>query len=268
MKADEKQQHEEQLEKNALAERLTSLADRAKTGQLVSFRLGAAVVILLVGGGLWWYLAKETRKASSAAWQALDGTVSADEYKNLAGINPSGTPAKVARLQLARLQLGPEGIQKLSSPEGRKKAVESIETARTEFAKLADEFKGDTTLRGQAIDGWAHAELALVGIPQEKDPNVDRGDVTKAAELFKQLAELVGPDTDTGKRLTKEAESLLAKKADVVQVAKDLNNKLTPAVNSTAPDLKLPPNLAPPAPPPLPGPKAPDAPIPPPATGK
>lgn len=258
MKADER--HE--LEQNALARRLGQMAEKAKAGQLNYRVIGIAVAVLLIAGA-WWFYARSNRIESATAWKQLDGINGPEQFVEYAKTNPNSLPSRVARLQYARTLLGPNGLQQMSSPNQRKTAVENVEKARDEFAKLADELKSDLTLRAQSLDGQAHAELALVGVPEEKDANKDRGSVEKAADLFRQFAKLVGEDTEVGKQAAKKADELLAQKDQVLQVAKDLNTRLTPA--ATAPDIKIPSSVTPtPEKPGVETPKAPTTPIPPP----
>jgi hypothetical protein len=239
MKAEER--HE--LETNVLAERLNTLAGRAKSGQLVSFRVAAVAVIVVIAGGAWWYIAHKNAEVNSNLWRGLDAITALPQFEEFAKDHADTLPGKIARLQAARQLLGPDGIELLRVPEQRKRGIENIEKARAEFGKLSDAFANDLTLRGQVIDGLANAELALVGIPEEKNPGQDRGDVGKAAAKFREFAKLVGEETAVGKRAVKEADELEAKRAEVLQVAKDLHNKLTP--ETKGPELKLPDSLAP-----------------------
>ena len=160
-------------------------------------------------------------------------------------------PGKAAKLQVARQLLGPQGVSQLGSidPSTRGKAIKSIEDAREAFTKLIEEFKGDLTLQALAIDGAAHAELALIGIPKEGTTSDYRGSVDKAIELFRQYAKLVGEPA--GEPAKKMADELEAKKSDVLQLGMYINTKMAPLV--PAPEFKIPnlPSLtpAPPGPP-------------------
>jgi hypothetical protein len=166
----------------------------------------------------------------------------------------------VARLQKARQLLGPQGVMQMSNnldPAVRAKALKSIEEAREIFAKLADEFKDDLTLTAQALDGAAHAELALVGIPKENSAEEPRGTVDKAIELFRRYAKVAGDTAgEPAKKMADELEKIMkdgAKEGKVtpLQLGRYLNEKLNP---KPKPDIKIPPSLTPSPSPPTPNP--------------
>jgi hypothetical protein len=94
----------------------------------------------------------------------------------------------MARLHLARLKLGPEGIESLSKPKlgGRHQAVVSIESAKEEFQKLADEFKKDPALKAECYLCLAKAEAALIGAEKEGA----KGSIDKLLEYLDKLGEI------------------------------------------------------------------------------
>jgi hypothetical protein len=262
MKAEERHR----LEENALNRSLNTLAEKARSGDYLNTRtyliLGATV---LIGGliGYWIYASRQYDRATSRMWTELEQVAGPAGLEEFARTAPDQLAGRVARLQLARVWLGPEGLQRLSSRdiEVRRKAIENIEKAREEFLKLADEFQNDTTLQAQSIDGAANAELALVGIPKDGTIDEFRGSVDRAADLFLRYAKVVGETTPPGEAAKKRAEELTANRQKVLQVAQALHNRLTPA---TGPSIELPkgePGLTPDT-----APKPPDLPIiPPPA---
>jgi len=286
-----KAEHRHELEQNALNRGLTQFAEKAKSGEFLNTRtyLILAAVLLLGGAGVYlWYAGKEHRKATAGMWMEITHIAGPAGLEEFAKDTKDPTAARVARLQLARVWLGPDGLQKLASinSDARRTAIDSVEKARKEFEKLADEFKDDLTLKAQCLDGQAHAELALVGIPKEGTFDQYRGTVSRAVELFKEYAKLVGESTKTGEEAVKKADDLSKNEQEVLRVAQALNNRLTPppTTNIELPkppfDLKsgLPPantppktpdTLPPPTIPPPPAPqKAPDTKAPaPPASG-
>lgn len=252
-----KAEHRHELEENVLNKRLTEIADRARSGQFLNTRvyliLGA--VVLLIGAYAYWlYASSEHQKQTAKMWLEFDHLNGPAGLEDFSKETKDAQISRLARLQLARVWLGPNGIQQLNSsnPETRGKAIESIERAREEFRKLAEEFGSDQTLKAQCIDGEAHAELSLVGIPKKDNPEQDRGSVDKAAELFREYAKIIGESTKPGEEATKRAEDLLANSQEVVRIARTLNLRLSPPTT----DLQLPkspldfnPSVPPPAPP-------------------
>ncbi len=242
MKADEPTQ----LETNELAQRLTGLAEKAKTGQLLNVRLIALIALVVTVLVVWFYLRTRTQDADTKTWKSLELMSGTESLESFSKEHPNSTHGKVAKLQLARTLLGPNGISNLRRFDGRKKAIENIERARELFTQLITDFSGDVTLKAQSIEGAAQAELALVGIPKDGTSGDDRGSVEKTAELYTQFAKLVGEQTKLGEEAAKHAKELLEKKSAIIEVAKNLNTQLTPI--APAPEIQAPPSLAPIAP--------------------
>ena len=229
MKADERHR----LETNTLAAGAAALVGRAKTGHLVSPKVLGAVLAVALVGGVWWYVSSSNRSATSANWTTFADTMRTGGQESLDGfvkLNASDTPGRLARLELARIKLGADGISKLPVRDGesRAKAVASIEAARGDLVALADEFRGDKTLQATCLLDAAEAELALVGITKTPGGSDSRGTVAAATDLIRKAADVIGPTTTYGETLLKRAADLEANKAQVEEVGMKLNNLLTP----------------------------------------
>jgi hypothetical protein len=272
MKADE----QSRLETNDLAAGAAAFLDRAKSGRLVSPKLLGVVLAVAVLGGVWWYVSTSNTRSASASWASFadiartGGAASLEEYIKAGG---NDTPGRLARLELARIKLGPDGIVKLSLRDNdqRTKAIASIEAARTELTELAGEFRGDKAMQAACLLDAAEAELALVGIAKSAGGSDFRGSVSTAADLTRQAADAVGPTTPFGETLIERAKELEANKAQIEEVGLKLNQLLTPPPSLVpsgglgtpkAPEGKLP-EITPP-PPPADGPNAPAGPVTPP----
>ena len=197
------------VEPTALAQALTGGWDKFKQGQLISYPLMALVLLLVTGIGVTWWIVRERRIAESAKWVELDALNSPTALEEYAKKYPDSRQAKVANLEIARTLLGPDGIDKLTATDAaaRKKAIENVEKAREEFAKLVDEFKDDPIIRVQCMLACAKAEAVLVGMPKEGQLEQFRGDPKKAIEWLDKVAE-AAPDTDWGKDSKKFADTL------------------------------------------------------------
>ncbi len=275
MKADERKR----LEENELAHGVTALMDRARSGRLWNYRILGLVLAVVIVGGVWWYAVHESRKANSrmwAVWADLERSPSPSGLEEFANSNKDTVPARLARLEAARIQLGPDGIAQLRQRDQatRNKGIENIEKAREELTRLADEFKGDPTLQATCLLDAAEAELALVGIPKGAAGLGDKGTVQAAADLYRKAAAAVGENTPVGEQARKKAEALEAKAQTVEQVGDRLNNLLspppsfngTPGAGPKPPEGPIPAPKPPETPKPGEGPKAPDKPLnPPPA---
>ncbi|MGL4419125.1 MAG: hypothetical protein ACRCZF_00540 [Gemmataceae bacterium] len=271
MKADE----QNPLDKNDLAEGLTALADRAKRGEFLTpkgYMVIGGIALAVVLYFFWQYSVAESRRTSAKAWEQLENAHTAPALAELAK-TATGPTQRIARLQEARVWVGPDGVNKLTAlnPEIRQKAIESIEKARDQFAKLAEEFRDDLTLKAQCLDAASKAELALVGITKPGTISDSRGSVEKSVEFLRQLVKLVGEDSELGKTTKQRADELEAKKQEILQVGMALHNKF-PIPTPPPPKIELPKNpletvappiiplppLTPPATTPTPAPPAPE----------
>ncbi len=228
MKAEERKH----LEENTLAHGVQTLVQRAKSGRLVGLRwLGLALAAVLVIG-VWWYAVHKSRQADSQVWSGLaelvrtGGPSSLDDF----AAQPSHkdtTAARIARLEAARILLGPDGIALLQTGDKtqRNKGVENLEKARDEFTKLAESFKDDPTLKATCLMSAGEAELALVGVPKA-DGLGSLGSVSAAAEQYRKAAQVVGESTPVGEQAKKRADELEAKKDEIERVGVQLYDRL------------------------------------------
>lgn len=250
-----KAENRKHLEENTLAHGVTTLVERAKSGRLVGLRwLGLALAAVLIIG-VWWYAVRQSSRADSQVWSGLADLVRRGGESSLtefASAHKDTTAARLARLEAARVYLGPDGIGQLQTGDKaqRNKAVENLEKARDEFTKLAEEFQADPTLRATSLMGAAEAELALVGVPKT-DGLGSVGSVSAAAELYRKAAQAVGEATPVGEQAKKRADELEANKEEIERVGVQLYDR--PVIGTTAPTFGGPQPS---------GPKAPDMPLP------
>lgn len=200
-----------------------------------------AIVLLI---GLWKFWSGQSKQGTSRLWAALEQTTDPDALKTFADANADTTAGKIARMELARSQLGPNGIALLTirNAEERTKGIDNIEQARSTFLKLSQEFPKDVTMQCEALKLAAEAELALVGIPKADKPMEFRGSVTDAVALYEKLAAVVGESTPVGEWAKKRATELKANEQQVVALATELNRRMKPPEKF---DIKMPPGLTP-----------------------
>jgi hypothetical protein len=205
------------LEQNALAARLNRAWENFKQGKLIGYKWMAILLLVVTAGGLWWYISHERSKADSARWIALEEANTPAALEELSAANPGTIQDKLARLQLARQQLGEGGIDQLSAIglEQQKKAVENIEKARTAFSTLREEFKNDPVLSVECLLGLAKAEAALVAVPTQPGQLTEfKGSIDKAIEYLDQVAAAAAPDTPWAIESKKLADRLRGKDRD------------------------------------------------------
>ncbi|MCS6864551.1 MAG: hypothetical protein RMJ56_15930 [Gemmataceae bacterium] len=196
-------------EPTALARWLSTAWDRFKSGQLLSYPVMALLLILIAGTafGIWLYY--ERKGAASAKWAEWDALSSLSELNEYAENNSDTLQGRLARLEIARRQLGEDGIALLSSPDPatRQSAIANIEKAREAFSKLVDEFSDNSIAKVECLMACAKAEAILIGMPKEGQLEQFRGDPAKAIEWLDKLAQ-AAPDTPWGQDAQKLSETL------------------------------------------------------------
>lgn len=233
-------EHRHELERNELAASVQTIVEKAKSGQLINPRIIGIIVAALLVLGLWWFFASSSKMAASQQWKELERITTRTELEDYAKANANTAAGRVARVQLARIKMGPEGLARLNQRSGdiRDKGIANVEEAKAEFVALAGEFKSDPTLQAQCLDMAATGELALVGIPKTPGSTEYRGSVDIAIAHLKTLAQTVGATTAAGKAALDQAADLEKNREKVIDLGRELQTQLTPA--PLAPDIKLP----------------------------
>lgn len=213
--------NEPKPEPNALASGITTGWEKFKQGKLISYPMMALILFLIVGIGVTWWLLYERSKTQSARWVELDSRASEASLKEFIDANPGTIQAKIAKLEIARLHLGQEGVDRMyveaqipGDPESERRAretrdsgVRNVEKSREEFEELVNEFNHDLPIKVECMWARAKAEAALVGIPKEGQLDQRRGDPAKAIEWLDKVAE-AAPETPIGKDAKKLADTL------------------------------------------------------------
>jgi hypothetical protein len=245
------------LEENALASRLSRTWEKFKQGRLISYRMMALLIIAVAAIGLTWYILRERAKEASRVWFELESVNTLSSLEEFSTAHPNTKAARIARMNVARIKLGPDGIEALAArdPKEQQKAVENIEAARKTFEELAGEFKDDPALKAECYLGCAKAEEALIGISQKDRPLELRGSPDKLAEWLDRLAE-AAPNTPWGEDAKKLAAAIRDNKDntrnELINVQSALARLPAPSLDMHPPI--LPPGGAPPVPtPPVPG---------------
>jgi hypothetical protein len=263
--------HQGHVEPNALLTWLQSFWDKLKAGQLAGGRWLALLLAVALIGISWWYLARASRQTDSALWTTFSNANTTEGLKQFVELpaNAKTDATRIARVNIARNMIR-EGLPGLAAAKAadRQKAAKAIAEGRDELVGLAAEFTKDRTMKAVCLLAAADAELALVGVPKEGvrvmplevQPS-SRGQVERAADLLRQAADTVGPDTDAGKKHKATADKYAKDAAEIYKVS----GYLHAAFNE--PDPEEPKPALPPAPAgitpitPADTPKAPDKPI-------
>ena len=210
---------QKELEENSLYNWLRDLPGKVKNGKLGNPKILGAVLLVALAGGIWWWFSGESTKTEAARWKDTNNAMTPAELERISKDYPNSTQALIARRNIAEIQLGTEGTAKLDNGETRAAGIESIEKARDEFLKLAEDFKklGDKTLRAKCLRQAAEAEESLIGIPKagvnavEWDESQDRGTAAKAVDYYTDASKAIGESTAAGERYAKLAAQLTEK---------------------------------------------------------
>ncbi len=251
---------QKELEENSLYTWLRDLPTKFKAGKLGNPKILGGILLLALAGGIWYWFSRESGKTEGVRWKDTNNALTPAELERITKEYPNSTQSLVSRRNAAEIQLSIEGTAKLDNGETRAAGIDSIEKAREEFLKLAEEFKklGDKSLRAKCLRQAAEAEEALIGIPKagvstvEWDEAQDRGTAAKAAEYYTDASKAIGESTTAGERYSKLAAQLTEKsnrpKGDPLPTPRILGKYLhtqikakPPETTPKTPDKPLPP---------------------------
>jgi hypothetical protein len=199
------------LEQNALAARMNNAWDSFKQGKLIGYKVMAVLLILVAAVGCVVYILVERGALSSNSWRQFSEANTLSGFEEISKARPNTIEDRLARLAIARNQLGAAGIEQLSAfnPEQKKKAIENIEKARESFGKLAEEFKKEPICRVECLLGQAKSEAVLATIPLKDGSMTEfKGDLSKVVDLLDQVANAAAPDTPWATQSKKLADAL------------------------------------------------------------
>lgn len=149
------------------------------------------------------------------------------QFEELAEDFRGTVPGFVAKIGLARFDLGPQGLDKLGTndSEMRKRAAENIKRARDRYLETTAELKDEMVLRIEAWTGAAQAEEALMGVPQSEGSSEMVGNIDKVIEYYEKARQIVG-DREYGKELAKLIEEKKAKRDEMASFYSKLEPQL------------------------------------------
>ncbi len=198
-------------DQNALSAKMNQFWADFKQGKVIGYKAMAVILILVAAVGSTVYIVRERAKANSQEWVALEEANTATSFEEISKTYPNTIQDRLARLQIARNQLGVTGIDRLGSisTDQRKKAIDNIEKARESFGKLLDEFKNDPVFKAECLLALAKAEAALVAVPAKEGQLTEfKGSIAKVVGWLDQLSETAAPETPWATDSKKLAESL------------------------------------------------------------
>jgi hypothetical protein len=221
-----KAEKRKEIETNSLAKWLTNAWTGTKRRSAYSWGAIILVALLLIFG--WNYWSKSRARSHAEQWVELDDADSKEKLRDLTNKYRDSLVGKAAKVRLARLALGPDGLEKLGTldPTQRKEAVVSIEEARDLYAGVAPDLKENSVLQQEAWLGAASAEEALLAVPTEASEQ-PRGNIDKVIEYLKKAKEVAG-DSEPGKAIEKKLAAYEKDKEQITKFYADVRRQLTP----------------------------------------
>jgi predicted negative regulator of RcsB-dependent stress response len=221
-----KAEKRKEIETNSLAKWLNNVWTGTKRRSAYAWVTAIVLALVLIFG--WNYWSKSRTRSHAEQWVELDDADTKEKLEDLANKYRDSLVGKAAKLRLARLALGPDGLDQLGTLDGeqRKKAVVSIERARELYANVAPDLKDNSVLQQEAWLGAAEAEEALLAVPTEGSEQ-PRGNIEKVIEYLKKAREVAG-DSDPGKAIEKKMATYEKDKEQITKFYADVRRQLTP----------------------------------------
>ncbi|MEZ6141001.1 MAG: hypothetical protein R3B84_10555 [Zavarzinella sp.] len=215
MKAEERKE----LEKNSLEKAILNLKTLFSGTRLYTI---IGVIALIVASVLLWnYFSRERTSTQDQIFLDLENADSVEKLEKYITTHRGTTGGSVAKMHLARIRLGKEGIGQLvtNNAKQRREAFASIDQARKLLIELTSELKEDKTLLQECYRSLALAEETLVSVPSTEGGTDSWGSVDKAVEYYNAAA-AVFPDLEVSKKYKERAGKLSSEKDQFIAMQK------------------------------------------------
>lgn len=223
-----KAEHRKELETNTLADKLGGVVQSFKEGPSTSTVIfGSVVVLVILLILVFRWVSSNAEASDSARWMKWNQLNSQEELEAFAKENADKVQGRLARFELARLDLV-AGLRDLGSPISRGEAVKRIQRAATAYEALATESSGSPRLAQEALLNAAKAQETL-------------GNLDKAKAHYKRLASeypqsLKGKDAADQLKELEAAGSEMELLKQLAEVQKNEPLDRLPPVPSPMPD--------------------------------
>jgi len=203
-----KAEHRKELQTNVLADKLghfiQGLREGPSRGAVIFWGLVlTAVIVFFVVR----YFIRSSEEAASELWNKWDQASSPLQLDALAKENPGKAQARLARFELARLNMV-QGLATLAWQ--REEAVKKLRDAAEAYEKLIDESSDTPHLAQEAMLGAAKAHESM-------------GDLDKAKGLYSRLAKAY-PKSKMGMEAAARAEQIDSKGKELSDFYKQMND--------------------------------------------
>jgi tetratricopeptide (TPR) repeat protein len=188
-----KAEHRKELATNTLADKLGNFIQSFKEGPSRNATIyGTIVVVALVLVVVYRWVSANATSNDSARWASWDQLSNRDELEKFAADNVDTEQGRLARFELARLDLQ-DGLRELGSSSPGD-SVKHLRKAAETYEKLAGESGNTPLLSQEALQNAAKARESL-------------GEYDQARELYGRLARDF-PQSIRGKDASEQAKAL------------------------------------------------------------
>lgn len=222
MHADEKKE----IEINSLESWIRRTYDSLAKKSLYSYVFIGGLIILGLFALNWWLGARAGQKAKT--WIELETLDTREQLKRFAEEHRGEVTGDLARLRIARVDVGTDGLMKLGTrdSEQRKSALTNLVEGRKVYLEVAPLLKDSKSLQIEAWLGAAKAEEALIGATLGEG-ETSLGNADKAIEYYEKALGLLG-DSEEGKELKKYVTDFKASKEKIVKNYTELHAAMKP----------------------------------------
>jgi hypothetical protein len=205
-----KAEHRKELATNTLADKLGHVIQSFKEGPSRNATIyGTVVVVALLLVVIYRWVSTNATANDSGRWVRWDQLLTRDELEKFADENRDTEQGRLARFEMARLDLQ-DGLRDLGSQLTKSEALKRLRRAAENYGTLADESGNTALLSQEALQNAAKARESLGEYDQAKVlygrlardfPQSLKG--KEAAEQVK-LLEKPGPGLEELKQLAKD----------------------------------------------------------------
>jgi tetratricopeptide (TPR) repeat protein len=208
-----KAEHRKELETNKLADKIGGVINSFKEGPSRNATIyGSLVLVAIMLVIIYFWVAANAKAADSARWLKLDSLDSVKSADDFIKENPDTEQARLARLQVARLDLltGTTNLDSITKSD----AIKGLRRAAESYEKLANESASTPLLVQESLLNAAQARETLGEYDRAKQlyerlsrdfPQSLKGKA--AADAVKKLDEYSGAILDQLKRLASDTAS-------------------------------------------------------------
>jgi hypothetical protein len=222
MQAEEKKEVETTSLESWVKRQYESLSQKS----LYSYVFVIGLIVLAILAFSWWQGMRAGKRAS--LWIDLERLDTREKLKKFAEENRGEVVGDIARLRIARMDIGSDGLMQLGTrdQEQRNKAITNLVEGRKVYLEVAPQLKKYKSFEIEAWVGAGRAEESLIGA-SGKDGESSLGNADKALEYYQKALALLG-ESEEGKQLKEYIDNFKTNKDQIVKSYTDFYASLKP----------------------------------------